>query len=131
MKNIGKKVAHWVDSQKEIAENIGISSPSMHSMLTGKMKLPLTRFLQIIFYLNPPQEEVNEIFNFYLKDLDIPENSITLSNSDTNNTGKNEISLSSCNKINKIIDAVMEADLDNDSKVKVYNIIKSVTRESR
>ena len=49
MQTVGKKVAKWIDSQKEIAEEIGVSSPSIHSMLSGKIKLPLGRFLQIVY----------------------------------------------------------------------------------
>jgi hypothetical protein len=126
MTRISKKVAAWVDSQKEIAEEIGVSVPSVHSMLTGKIKLPIGRFLQIIHFLNPPQEEVTEVFNLYLEDLGLPENCITIKHSNTAETGSNNLSISSNSKIPRIIDAVMDSDIPDDVKVKVYKIIKSI-----
>ena len=126
MRNIGKKVAQWVDSQTGIAENIGVSSASIHSMLTGKIRLPLPRFLQIIYHLNPPQSEVDEIFNMYLADLDLPENALRIAHKDPGEAGKNDVSISFDTRVGRIIDAVMSSDLDDAAKVKVYNIIKSV-----
>lgn len=122
MPSIGKKVAQWVDSQKEIAEEIGVSSPSIHSMLTGKIRLPLTRFLQIIYHLNPPQGEVQEIFNMYLKELDLPPDGIIIKHKDETDT---EFTLSFDTRLEKITDAVMESDIPDDAKIKVYRIIKS------
>lgn len=123
MSNIGKKVANWVDSQKEIAEEIGVSSPSMHSMLTGKIKLPLPRFLQIMYHLNPPQDEVQEIFNLYLKELDLPPDGITIRHKVESNDP--EVSITFDTRIARITDAVIESDLADEAKVKVLKIIKS------
>ena len=130
MARIGKKVAKWVDSQKEFAEEIGISSTAANSMLTGRAKFPLPRFLQTIYYLNPPQEEVTEVFNLYLEDLNLPPDSLKILHGDVANSGQSGVSISSTaklnNTINKITDAVMSSKLPAESKVEVYNIIKSI-----
>lgn len=123
MPNIGKKVANWVDSQKEIAEEIGVSSPSMHSMLTGKIKLPLPRFLQIMYHLNPPQDEVQEIFNLYLKELDLPADGIIIRHKEESTDP--EVSITFDSRVARITDAVMESDLSDEAKVKVFKIIKN------
>lgn len=126
MPSIGKKVAQWVDSQKEIAEEIGVSSPSIHSMLTGKIRLPLTRFLQIIYHLNPPQGEVQEIFNMYLKELDLPPDGIIIRHKDE--SADQEVSISFDSRIARITDEVMGSDIPDSAKIRVYNIIKNTTR---
>ena len=129
MLRIGKKVANWVDSQKEVAEEIGISAPSMHSMLTGKMKLPLNRFLQIIYYLNPPQNEVDEIFDMYLEEMDIPNGAIKISHKEIDQSGNGDISIHHHhhdNRLQKLADDVMSSDLDDGAKVKVYQMIQKV-----
>ena len=126
MRNVGKKVAKWIDSQKEIAEEIGVSSPSIHSMLSGKIKLPLGRFLQIVYYLNPPREEVAEIFNLYLKDLELPPNAFSILHKDHPDAGSSKVFSFMDEKINQITDTVMSSDLTDEAKVKVYNIIKSI-----
>lgn len=125
MTTIGRKISKWVDSQKEIAEEIGMSPSSINSMLKGKMRLPLSRFLQIAYYLNPPKEEVAEVFNLYLEELELPPDAFTLVHKDTVGAGTGEISLSSANtKLHKIMDAVMDSDLNDEAKVKVYKIIQ-------
>ena len=126
MPSIGKRVAQWVDSQKEIAEEIGVSSPSIHSMLTGKIRLPLTRFLQIIYHLNPPQGEVQEIFNMYLKELDLPPDGIIIRHKDE--SADQEVSISFDSRIARITDEVMASDIPDAAKIRVYNIIKNTTR---
>ena len=127
MPSIGKKVAQWVDSQKEIAEEIGVSSPSIHSMLTGKIRLPLTRFLQIIYHLNPPNGEVQEIFNMYLKELDLPPDGIIIKHKDE--SADQEVSISFDSRIARITDEVMGSDIPDSAKIRVYNIIKNTTRK--
>lgn len=128
MARIGKKVAKWVDSQKEFAEEIGISSTAANSMLTGRTKFPLPRFLQTIYYLNPPQEEVAEVFNLYLEDLDLPPYSLKIQHGDVANSGQSGVSISATARINntitKITDAVMRSGLTAEAKVEVYNIIQ-------
>lgn len=125
MKTVGRKISKWVDSQKEIAEEIGMSPSSINSMLKGKIKLPLSRFLQIAYYLNPPKEEVAEVFNLYLEELELPPDAFILVHKETGESGTTEISLSSANtKLHKIMDAVMDSDLNDEAKVKVYKIIQ-------
>ena len=135
MARIGKKVANWVDSQKEFAEEIGISSTAASSMLNGRAKFPLPRFLQTIYYLNPPQEEVADVFNMYLEDLNLPPDSLKILHGDTVNCGQGGVSLSCTNKlngtINKITDEVMASSLSAEAKVEVYNIIKNVMAQSK
>jgi hypothetical protein len=126
MRNVGKKVANWVESQKEIAEEIGISTPSMNSMLTGKMKLPLNRFLQIIYYLNPPQDEVDEIFNIYLEDMGLPRDGVKIIHKEIGDAGKSEISISLDHRMQRLTDEIMNSDLDAGAKVKVYQLIQKV-----
>lgn len=135
MARIGKKVAKWVDSQKEFAEEIGISSTAANSMLNGRAKFPLTRFLQTIYYLNPPQEEVTEVFNLYLEDLNLPPDSLKIQHGDIVNCGQGGVSLSCANKLNgtisKITDEVMASSLSAEAKVEVYNIIKNIMAQSK
>lgn len=131
MKKIGRKVANWVDSQKDIAEEMGVSVPTVNSMLNGKMKFPLTRFIQIVHILNPPQEEVNDVFNLYLEELGIPENSIVITNTNKSENGSNNISIApngqnGSGRLPRLIDAIMDSDLSDEVKVKVYHIIKSI-----
>jgi hypothetical protein len=130
-KKIGNKVANWVESQKDIAEEMGVTVPTINSMLNGKMKFPLTRFIQIVYLLNPPQNEVNEVTNIYLGELGIPENSIIITHTNTAENGTNNISISSngqngSGKLPRLIDAIMDSDLSDEVKVKVYHIIKSI-----
>ena len=135
MARIGKQVAKWVDSQKEFAEEIGISSTAVNSMLNGKAKFPLPRFLQTIYYLNPPADEVTETFNLYLEDLNLPPGSLKITHSDVDHCGQGGVSLSCANKlngtINKITDEVMASSLSAEAKVEVYNIIKNVMAQSK
>ena len=69
MKKIGPQIAKWVENQQETAEMMGISPASLNQMLSGKIRLPLPRFLQIMYYRNPPQAEANDIFKEELDKL--------------------------------------------------------------
>lgn len=95
---------------------LGKSCPPAHHLV------PLVRFLQIIYHLNPPQNEVQEIFNLYLKELDLPEDGILIRHKDE--TADSEVSISFDSRIARITDAVMESDIPDAAKIKVYNIIK-------
>lgn len=122
---IAKKVSKWVVSQKEVAETLGVSAPSIHSMLAGKKQLPLNRFLQIVYNLNPPQNEVDEVFNLYLAKFEIPANAMLIRKKEkvadypADNSDDHSV-------LSSVIDAVMGADIDDAAKVKVYNIIKNI-----
>lgn len=126
MRRVSKKAARLVQSQKELAEKMGISSASISTMLNGKVKLPLTRFLQMMYHLNPAQDEVNDIFNIYLENLNIPHNALQLRHRDHLTAG-NGGSISGDKKIEKILEEIMFADIPDEIKVKVYQIIKKAT----
>jgi predicted transcriptional regulator len=130
MSKIGKRVAKWVDSQTEIAEEIGVSPSAISKVVTGKARLRLARFVQIVYALNPPQEEIDEIFNLYLDDLGIPHHAMKLLHSDSEHSGDMDLSLSQTeSRITKIINLVMASDIDDSAKVKVYNIIQETGKK--
>lgn len=120
MGKIGPKIAKWVENQMETASIIGVAPSSLHQMLAGKIRLPLLRFLQIAYYLKPPKEEVDEIFDLFLAKVDLPPNAlrIVLGDETPEPIKKSET--------DTIIDAVMAAnDIPDGAKIKVYNIIKN------
>ena len=78
------------------------------------------KFLQIAYYLKPPQEEVDEIFNLFLAKVDLPPDSLRIVRGDEAPEPLNK------SETNAIIDAVMASDIDDGAKVKVYNIIKNI-----
>lgn len=130
MTKIGKKISKWVDSQAEIAEEIGVSPATISRAIRGEFKMRMGRFVQIVHYLNPPQSEVDEIFDLYLEDLGIPAGAMRLSTVNSKNDVA-EVSISHCSsRINKIIEAVMASDIEDSAKVKVYNIIQSTKKTS-
>ena len=116
MPKVCKFVVKWVKSQRDFAQKMGLAESSISQMLTGKTKFPIPRFLQTIYYLRPPQEEINKAFNIYLGRLGLPQDSIVL------HLAK-ELPEDSSNEIDGILQAVMESDLDATVKVKIYNII--------
>ena len=120
MGKIGPKIANWVGNQVEMASIIGVATSSLHQMLAGKIRLPLLRFLQIAYYLKPPQEEVDEIFNLFLAKVDLPPDSLRIVRGDEAPEPLKK------SETNAIIDAVMASDIDDGAKVKVYNIIKNI-----
>lgn len=134
MYKIAKKVSQWVISQTELAKALGMASPSINSMLNGKKNLPLNRFLQIVHELNPPQNEVDEVFNLYLNKFDLPVNSFRIrKNVDVVQQPENKpmeaapiVNPVDIDVVSAIIDAVMASDIDDTAKVKVYNIAKEV-----
>lgn len=126
MSKIGKKVALWINSQTEIAAALGITPASLHTMLNGRLRLPLKRFTQIVYHVNPPQPEVDEVLNLYLEDLDIPENSMRLIRANSGDPGSTlEGSVIRDAKIAKITEQMMSSSIPADAKVKIYNIIQS------
>jgi hypothetical protein len=153
MYKIGKKVSMWVISQTDLAKALGMTSPSINSMLNGKKRLPFNRFLQIVHQLNPPQNEVDEVFNLYLNKFELPVNSFRIrKNVDTVQVQQQKnkpmaienkpmaienvvevapiVNPVDINVVSAIIDAVMASDIDDTAKVKVYNIAKEI-KDSR
>lgn len=120
MAKVGQVVNQWVESQKDLAEAVGISAPTMNQMLKGKIKFPILRFIQAIYYLNPPQEQINKAFNIYLSRLDLPQDSVVISTAQSLQDETSEHT-----KIEKILDDIMKSDLDPAVKVKIYNIINN------
>lgn len=84
-------IANWIScadiSQKELAEKLGIAPPSFSTMLSGKIALPISRFLQIIYFLHPEQSEIDCVWELYLKELNIPKTALRL----VTNTGASQI----------------------------------------
>ena len=119
-----KKIAKLIDSKSAIAKEMGITPAAISSMLNGQMAIPLNRFIQMIYFINPPQENINEIFDMYLSDLGLPEGSLIISHKNVAPQEGGSMSIACCNRVNRITDAVMTSDLPDDCKVKVYNIIK-------
>ena len=116
MPKVCKFVTKWVNSQRDFAQQMGLTESSISQMLTGKTKFPIPRFLQTIYYLRPPQEEINKAFNIYLGRLDLPADSLALhlAKELPENTG---------DETDQILNAVMNSDLDATVKVKIYNIL--------
>ena len=126
MSKIGKKVAQWIGSQTDVAEALGITPASLHTMLNGRLRLPLKRFTQIVYHVNPPQPEVDEVFNLYLEDLDIPEGSMRLIRANSGVPGSTlEGSVIRDAKIAKITEQMMGSSITAEAKVKIYSIIQS------
>ena len=74
-----KLVSGWIDQQKKTAKDLGISAPSLNQMLKGVCGIPMSRFLQLVYYLRPPQDEVERAFSLYLQEMNQPEGSLNLS----------------------------------------------------
>jgi transcriptional regulator with XRE-family HTH domain len=132
MSKIAKKIADWVDSPTEIAEAIGISPAAISKAKNGQMKMKIGRICQIVHFLKPPQTEVDEMFDLYLEDLDIPPGALRLVITDPQAQPEESasISFSYSSSLSKITDAVMLSDIDDSAKVKVYNIIQSVKKDT-
>ena len=129
MSKIGKRIAQWIDSQTQFAQETGIAPSAISSYVTGKRQLPLYRFLQIVNTVKPPQDDVDDIFNFYLEDLGIPCNAIRLLCAGSEVPGSPiEGAVIRDARIAKIIELVMDSDIDSDAKVKVFNIIRSTKK---
>lgn len=132
MPKIGKKVAKWIDSQTKAAEELGVSLSTINRAVSGKARMRLAIFVQIVYFFNPPQDEVDEIFDMYLEDLGIPPGSMRLvKNESADQTTHSSLPImQSDSRISRIIDAVMASDIDDAAKVKVYNIIKETKKKS-
>lgn len=122
MKKIGPKIANWVENQSELAALMGVATPSLNQMLAGRIRLPLLRFLQVIYYLNKEEAEANEVFNLFLAKVDLPPDSLRIVRGDNVSPSKPVKKT----EVDAIVDAVMAADIDDTAKVKVYNIIKNI-----
>ena len=73
-----KIVSGWVKLQVKTAKDMNLSPGGLNQMLTGVSAFPLSRFLQLIYYCNPSQNEIDQAFKLYLQALNLPEDSITL-----------------------------------------------------
>lgn len=117
MLKVGHIVSKWVNTQKEFAQELGVSDATLSLMLNGKQKYPMHRFIQTVFLLRPPQKEINKAFNIYLSRLDLPLDSVLLQ------LPAEQPEPSAAEKIDNILKEVMGSDLDPAVKVKIYNII--------
>lgn len=83
-KKVKELVVNWISfseyNQKEIAENLNMSSSGLNQMLKGTkdIDLPISRFLQLITLLRPSQEEITKAWNLYLEDLEITPKTLQL-----------------------------------------------------
>ena len=68
---ISKIVSGWIENQRALASSLSITPASVSAMLSGKVALPLGRFLQIVHFIKPPVDEVEKAFNLYIDDLGI------------------------------------------------------------
>lgn len=125
MGKIGPQIAGWVDNQKKTAEKMGVSCTSLNQMLTGKIRLPLLRFLQIAYILEKKQDHIDKVFNLFLAKVNLPPNSMRVIMNPKAQTANN----GPRNNNDAIIDAVMASDIDDSAKVKVYNIIKQIEKK--
>ena len=73
-----KLVSGWVQQQNTTAKELGISPAGLNKMLKGVSPLPFSRFLQLGYYLRPPQNEVDRAFGLYLQELNLPEDGLRL-----------------------------------------------------
>ena len=97
-------VKKWIVQQKEVAKKMGVSASALNQMLNNVVLLPFPRFLQLIYYTQPSQEEIDKVFELYLIEFKLPVNSITLSRQ------KNRIQ-NSRSKIHSMIDRMTEDQL--------------------
>lgn len=81
-RKIKESVLQWLDCadmpQKDLAEKLSISPPSLNHMLKGDAPFPLSRFLQTAYILAPGEAEVNRVFALYLEELEIPAEAIRI-----------------------------------------------------
>ena len=70
---IGEKIRNLMGkselSQKDIADRIGITAPTLNQMLSGVVPLAIERFFQILAILNPGMEQLLELFRLYREKL--------------------------------------------------------------
>ena len=64
-------ISGWIKQQKKVAHIIGISPAALNKMLKNEAALPLSRFLQLVYYCKPPQNEIDKAFQLYLQELNI------------------------------------------------------------
>ena len=102
-KEISKIVSTWVDSQKDLAEKMSFTPSSLCCMLSGKVAIPLNRFLQIVHILKPPKQEVEKVFGLYLDDLEIPRENMSLW---FRSWGEGNMEPSDREKLHRIVDQI-------------------------
>ena len=131
MPKIGREVAKWIDSQTQIAQEMGIASSAISSYISGKRQLPLPRFLQIVHNAQPPQDDIDDIFNMYLEDAGIPHGALRLLRAGSEVPGSPvEGAVMRDARIAKITELVMASEeIDPAAKVAVYNIIQSTRKK--
>ena len=130
MSKIARRVAQWIDSQTQLAQEMGIGLSTINSYMNGQRRLPLSRFIQIVHQAKPSQDDIDDIFNMYLEDLGVPLGSVRLLRSGSEVPGSPiEGTVIRDARIAKIIELVMAADIDAEAKVKVYNIIQSTKKK--
>jgi predicted transcriptional regulator len=77
-KEIIRIITPWIESQKVLAEKIGMSPAAVCQILSGKKALPLSRFLQIVHASNPPVTDIAKAFSLYLDECKIPRERMSL-----------------------------------------------------
>lgn len=127
MSKIGKKVAQWIDSQAQLAQEMGIAPSAISSYISGKRQLPLPRFLQIVHNAKPPQDDIDDIFNMYLEDAGIPHGAIRLLLAGSEIPGAPPIgSVIRDARIAKVTSLIMSSSsIEPETKIKLYEIIQS------
>ena len=131
MSKIACRVAKWVDSQTQLAQEMGIGLSTINSYMNGQRRLPLSRFIQIVHQAKPPQEDVDDIFNMYLEDLGLPTGAVRLLRAGAEVPGSPvEGAVLRDARIAKITELVMASeDISAEAKVAVYNIIQSTRKK--
>ena len=107
-KEINRIITPWIDSQRVLADKIGVSPAAVCQMLSGKKALPLTRFLQIVHVTNPVSTEVTKAFNLYLDECNIPRERIALA---VNHYGIASPTETTRGKIHLLVDSLEEGQL--------------------
>ena len=106
-KKISSIVSGWVSIQKDLAMRLSITPASLSAMLSGKVALPLERFLQIVHILRPPADEVAEVWGLYLEDLNIPRGALELGLRGYRTNSQDDIRT----RVHQLVDEVSESQL--------------------
>ena len=77
-----KELPEWLESsgyiKKDLAQKLNVSPAALTKMFSGEMEIPFPRFLQLVYFLRPLQEDVNKIFAAFCDELNIPTNAMQL-----------------------------------------------------